>query len=67
MGYRQGWRTLDRDQVDQVANRPDRLADLTPASAAPADQLRTSWAARAAHQDVPTAAESRRHPDPICD
>lgn len=43
--------------VDQVANRPDALADLTPASQAPAEAVRAAWAPTVPGQAVPMIGE----------
>lgn len=42
---------------DQVFNRPDALADLTPVSQAPAEAVRGAWAPTLHGQAVPTLGE----------
>jgi hypothetical protein len=57
---RQVARHLERRRlecVDQVANRPDALADLTPVSEAPAEAVRAAWAPTVPGQSVPMIGE----------
>jgi hypothetical protein len=45
------------DPVDQVANRPDKFADLTPVSEAPAEAVRAAWKPVERGQTIPMVGE----------
>lgn len=45
------------EPVDQVANRPDDKADLTPVSEAPADAVKAAWKPVEPGQTIPMVGE----------
>lgn len=56
-----GW-----DDEEQVANACDSFVDLTPASEAPAEQVRERWAAVLPGQTIPLIGERRHDREEEC-
>jgi hypothetical protein len=51
------WRGCDLTPKDQVANALDSMVDLTPASDAPAETVKTAWAPLLSGQRIPLIGE----------